>query len=141
MIKEIQDGILAQLGAIAGVKTVDAWQGNTEELLQRPGGLPEMYVIYQGCKYGEDMVIGAVSASLDMTFVVMLLGRNYRGRPQAAEDCFTLIEEVRDKLTAYEPVARCRLWPVAEDLILEQAGTLVYGLEYRIRTEYKKKED
>jgi phage gp37-like protein len=134
MITEIQNDIIDRLKEITSVNTVDAWQGNVEELIRSPQKMPALLVIYQGAVYEESKVIGATIAPHEMSFLIAVFDKNLRGRKEGSEGCYSIIESVRAKLIKYKVLNYGYLWPVREELITIAAGTFVYGLEYKIRT-------
>lgn len=127
MIEEYQTGIIGELADIAGVNTVEAWQGDIEELLKTPQKLPALNVVYRGADFEENQVDGGHA----MNFLIMLVGKNVRSRAAGAASCNTIIEAVRGKLIGYQAAGFDPLWPVSEDLILARGGILVYALNYK----------
>ncbi|MEW6263381.1 MAG: Gp37 family protein [Thermodesulfobacteriota bacterium] len=136
MIAEIQDAIVARLEEIAPPARGDvaAWTGDPEELLSRPTrpGPPALWVIYQGADFEGRKVIGGAQARLDMDWLIVLAAHDLKSRNQGAETAYALIEAVRNKLKGWAAAGYGWLWPVKEDLIAAQGGTLVYGLQYRL---------
>lgn len=133
MIKEIQDSIILKLKEIPEAKTVDVWQGDIEDLLKTPQKMPALWVIYQGCTFNAKEIIGANIAPHDMTFLVVLINRNLKGHKSGSEECYTIIEKIRDALIEHD-TSYGWLWPVKEDLIIVESGILGYGIEYKIET-------
>ncbi len=127
MIEEYQTGIIEELEKITGVNTVDAWQGDIEELLKSPQKLPALNVIYRGAEFEENQTDGGHT----MNFLIMLVGKNFRSRAAGAASCNTIIEAVRGKLIGLQVTGFDALWPVSEDLILARGGILAYALNYR----------
>ncbi len=127
MIEEYQTAIIEELEGISGVNTVDAWQGDIEELLKTPQKLPALNVIYRGADFEEKQTDGGHN----MNFLVMLVAKNFRSRATGAANCNTIIEAVRGKLIGFAAEGFDTLWPVSEDLILARGGILVYALNYQ----------
>lgn len=134
MIDTIQDDILTQLTNVSGVKTVGAWQGDLEDLLAVPLKLPALQVVYRGASFEEKQVMGSNRADHRMEFLIWLLSRNLKSRAEGGETCYTIIEAVRAKLVGRRITGYGMLWPVNEDLVFAEGGTLVYGMTYRIDT-------
>lgn len=134
MIKDIQDSIISKLKEITEVKTVDIWHGDIEDLLKAPQKMPALWIIYQGCTFGDKEIIGDNIASHDMTFLIVILNKNLRGHKSGSEECYQIIEAIRERLIGYD-TAYGWLWPVKEDLIIIESGILGYGLEYKISTQ------
>ena len=132
MLKDIQDNILTQLTGTTGVKTLDVWAGAVEELLKQPQLLPALNLIYQGCGFKEKQVIGANIAPNDMTFMFVITNKNLKSRRTCSEDIYTVIEAVRAKLIGHQIGAYGYLWPVSEELIEAESGTMMYGLIYKV---------
>ncbi|MFA5424692.1 MAG: hypothetical protein WC374_12635, partial [Phycisphaerae bacterium] len=51
MLETIQNNIIAQLTAIVGVKSANAWQGDVDSLLKMPQKMPSLHVVYQGARF------------------------------------------------------------------------------------------
>lgn len=135
MIETIQDGIITQLLTITGIGTVDAWQGNVndlEELLAMPMKLPAVFVIYHAGVYQDKKVIGVNRVDKDTQFMLIAVNKNLKGRAEGASASYTLIETIETKLRGYKVSTYGFLWPVREDLLLALGGILVYGLIYRL---------
>jgi len=131
MIEEIQNNIIAQLATIAGVATVDAWQGDIEDLLKTPQKLPSLHVLYQSAVYETFEQAGEnTSAALD--FLVVLTTQNQKSRRAGSVASYTVIEAVRSQLVGHQIADFDFLRPVREDLITTVGGILVYGLTYRL---------
>lgn len=138
MIEAIQNTIITALQTITGIGTVDAWQGEVDdlsEILQIPQTVPALYVIYHGGAYEDKKVIGANRADEQMRFLIILVNENQRGRKTGAASSYTVIEAVRAKLmglkiTPYPGF----LWPSRDDLLHALGGLQVYGLLYRVKT-------
>lgn len=131
MIETIQNDIIAQLGTIADIATVDAWQGDAEDLLRMPQRLPSLHVIYQGADF-ETFEQAGEHTMVAMEFLVVLTTKNQKGRAAGLASGYALIEAVRGKLIGHQVADYDFLRPVKEDLIAMMSGVLVYGLEYRL---------
>ncbi|MCK9195442.1 MAG: Gp37 family protein [Syntrophales bacterium] len=127
MIDEYQNGIIEQLETITSVKTVDIWQGDIEELLKTPQGLPALNVVYRGADFEEKQTDGGHT----MNFMIILVGKNVRSRKAGVSSCNAIIEAVRGVLIGYQVEGFDKLWPVSEDLMLARGGILVYALNYK----------
>ena len=136
MIKKIQDKIITELQTITEVKMVDVWQGDIEDLIKTPQKMPSLWIIYQGCGFEAKLVIGANIAPHDMTFQIVCINKNLRGAKENSEECYSIIESVREKLIGMDVLTYGYSWPVSEDLIFAGNGILAYGLEYKIGTDY-----
>ena len=134
MIETIQDAIIVQLQKIAAVAGVGVWQGDIEDLLKSPQRLPALNVIYQGADFEEKRVIGQNRADHQMDFLIVLVSRNLKGREAGASEAYTIIEAVRNYLVGHQISPYGWLWPVREDLAAAEGGLLVYGLQYRLKT-------
>ena len=134
MITEIQDDILLQLQGIAGVMTVDEWEGEVEDLIKQPNRFPGVFVIYGGADFSSKSVIGSNRADHTMEFAVIVIARNLRSRTEGARTCYGIIEAVRTKLIGHVIGNYGPLWPVGEELLFVEKGTLAYGLKYELKT-------
>jgi phage gp37-like protein len=134
MIETIQDAIITELEKIDGVKTVGVWQGDIDDLLKAPQRLPALHVIYQGADFEEKTVIGINRADHRMDFLIVLAARNLKSREAGASGAYTIIEAVRNYLIGRQISPYGWLWPVKEDLVMAEGGLLVYGLNYRLKT-------
>lgn len=132
MIEEIQEDIIGRLEEVSGVKTVGVWQGDVDDLLRMPQRLPALHVIYQGADFEEKRTIGGDQPGLALDFLIVLVCKSLRSREAGASSGYSIIEAVRGKLIGYQAGGYDLLWPVKEDLILAEGGTLVYGLNYRM---------
>ncbi len=135
MIKEIQDSIISQLQTVAGIKTVDAWAGDIDDLLKTPKKMPSLQVIYQGCRFQVLKTLGTKRAPHDMRFLVVLIHRSLKDRKTGTEQCYQIIEDVRAKLIKYKIDPYGWLWPESEELIMAEGGIFAYGLEYILKTQ------
>ncbi|PKN71195.1 MAG: hypothetical protein CVU54_01880 [Deltaproteobacteria bacterium HGW-Deltaproteobacteria-12] len=135
MIETIQDDIIAQLAKISGIKSVGTWQGDIDDLLKSPQLLPALAIIYQGADFEKRAVIGINKADLQMSFLIVLVSRNFRSREAGASSAYTIIEASRNYLIGHKIAAYGYLWPVKEELLSAEGGFLVYGLSYRISTD------
>ena len=134
MIETIQDDIITQLQKIATVASVGVWQGDIEDLLKSPQRLPALNVIYHGADFDEKKVIGTNRADHQMDFLIVLVSRNLKSREAGASEAYTIIEAVRNYLIGHQISPYGWLWPVREDLVTAEGGLLVYGLNYRLKT-------
>lgn len=134
MIKEIQENIISKLSEITEAKTVDVWHGDIEDMLKSPQKLPALFSIYQGCGFREKEIIGTSIAPHDMTFLIVLLNRNLKSHKSGSEECYLIIEKIRERLIEYKISPYGWLWPVKEELIIVKSGILGYGLEYKLNT-------
>jgi hypothetical protein len=135
MIETIQDAIITQLLKITGVGSVGVWQGDVEDLLKTPQRLPALNVIYQGAEFDEKKVVGINRADHRMDFLIVLVSKNLKSRDAGASEAYTIIEAVRNYLIGHQISPYGWLWPVREDLVMAEGGLLVYGLNYRLKTE------
>lgn len=137
MITEIQAAIKTALEGVTAAKTVGIWQGDIGDINALPKICPALYVLYQGADYGPRELVGPQArATHNMDFQIILIHTNYRAREDAAADCYAIIETIRGILTAKGLTPYGHLWPIREELITAEAGTIVYGLVYRIETYY-----
>jgi len=134
MIETIQDAIITALETITGVATVGAWQGDIEDLLKTPQRLPALQVIYRGAVFGEKAVIGVNRADHQMSFLVVLVAKNFKSRSAGADSCYTIIDGVRSELVGLKIAPYGFLWPAKEELLMAEGGLLVYGLSYNMNT-------
>jgi len=134
MITTIQGEIIKQLEKITAVASVGVWQGDIEDLLKSPQRLPALNVIYHGADFDEKKVIGTNRADHQMDFLIVLVGRNLKSREAGASEAYTIIEAVRNYLIGHPISPYGWLWPVREDLVMAEGGLLVYGLNYRLKT-------
>jgi phage gp37-like protein len=138
VIETIQDDIVTQLLTITGIGTVDAWQGDIEdmeEILKISQKLPALHVIYHGSGFGEKKTIGANRADNRMRFMIVLVNKNAKSRAAGAASSYTIIEAVRSKLMGHKTSPyQGFLWPLKEDLLLALGGIQVYGLIYFMDT-------
>jgi len=129
ILEAIQDDILAQLGTISQVKTVDAWQGEVSDLLKIPQKLPALNVIYQGGVYEPFSQVGE-NTSAAMDYLIILIVQNQKARKDALLTAYNIIEQTRVKLTGHW-VGEYDFWrPRREELLMAEGSTLVYGLTY-----------
>ena len=134
MIEIIQGVIITQLQKITGVPSIGVWQGEIDDLLKSPQRLPALDVIYQGANFEDKKVIGLNRADHQMDFLIVLVSRNLKSREAGASEAYTIIEAVRNYLVGHQISPYGWLWPVREDLVIAEGGLLVYGLNYRLRT-------
>ena len=132
MLTEIQDALIEKLMEIEAVKLVDAWVGEEEELLTQPARIPALYLVYEGTVFEPKGVIGANLTDSGLSYGVILINKNLQSRRKCSEDCNTIIEAVRAKLTGYEVLTYGWVWPVSEELISAESGNLMYGLRYNV---------
>lgn len=132
MLTEIQDALIDRLQEIGEVKLVDAWLGDLEELLQQPKKLPSLQVVYTGTDFQPKGVIGANLTDSGLAYDIILIHKNLQSRRKCAEECNGIIEAVRAKLVGFQILNYGWIWPESEALLLADAGTLAYGLRYRV---------
>jgi phage gp37-like protein len=140
MIQETVDDIIAALEGTPGVKNGPAqYVGDFDDLVDKPGKLPALWVVYNGATF-EERDTEDVLAPHEMRFTVLLLVKNYRSRADGAEACYPIIEVVRDRLigriVAHEGETIGELWPEREGLVSSTGPLLIYGLRYGMRAEY-----
>lgn len=129
MIEEIQDDILEELRAIPGAGTVDAWQGDIEDLLKTPQKMPSLHVLYQGADF-EPFEQAGECTSAAMDFMIVLMAQNQKSRAAGSVAAYGMIEAVREKLIGHQVADYDFLRPRREELILARGGILAYGMVY-----------
>jgi len=135
MLTEANDLILAQLDALGVFKSVDIYVGDAEDLLKKAAKLPGVFLVYGGAVYIDGPVtLGTDIAATAQTWTVILLSKNLRSKGDGALECYTYIEQIRDALTKFA-VGDGWLWPVREELLLAEKGSLAYGLDFILETE------
>lgn len=132
MLTEIQNTLITRLQEISAVALVDAWLGDEEDLLTQPARVPALYLVYEGTVFEPKGVIGANLTDSGLSYGVILINKNLQSRRKCSEDCNTIIEAVRAKLTGYEVLTYGWAWPVSEELISAESGILMYGLRYGV---------
>lgn len=134
-IEQIEDIIISTIKTVPAIVTeCNTWQGDIADLISQPQRHPAVWVVYQGCTFGEKRVISSNIVMQDMRFVLALIVRNLRSRKDGSRGAYQLIEDIRGRLKgkSLSPLDGY-LWPVKEDLVLLEAGVFAYGLEYMRR--------
>jgi len=131
LITDIVDVIIEQLADIAGVKSVDTWQGEIDEMIKMTKGLPALYVIYQGADW-EPYDQAGDRPSMAPAFMVVVIAQHLKGRAEGAASCNAIMDSVRNQLINCQVADYDFLRPVSEDLILAAGGILAYGMVYRM---------
>jgi phage gp37-like protein len=137
MIQEIIDDIISALVGIPDVVgEIDQFAGDINELAKKPKRLPALWVVYDGADFEDRKVDDGVLVDHTMQFSVVLISKNHRSRADGAEACHGIIEAVRDRLIGLVIGQYGELWPLREHLIAATGPLFVYGLTYRLKTEY-----
>ena len=137
MIQEIIDSIITTLAGIPDVVgEIDQFAGDIDELAKKPKRLPALWVIYDGANFEDRKVMDGVLVDHTMQFSVVVIVKNHRSRADGAEACHNIIEAVRNRLIGLVMGDYGELWPVRENLVAATGPLLVYGLSYRLKTEY-----
>ncbi len=135
MLTEVNDQILAQLESLRVFKRVDIYAGEAEDLLKKATKLPGAFLVYGGAIYPDGPIaLGTSIAATVQTWTVILLSKNLRSEGDGALECYTYIEQIREALTKFA-VGGGWLWPVREELLLAEKGSLAYGLDFILETE------
>ena len=132
MLTEVQDRIITLLGEVSGPALVDSWMGDDIELLTQAAKVPALYLVYAGRVFEAKSTIGSDVAAKDLSFLIVLLNKDLKSRRSCSEACNTIIEAVEAKLKGADILGYGWAWPESEELIHAGAGTLMYGLRYRI---------
>lgn len=133
MISAICADIISAITGLTGVKSVGAWAGDVDSLLQMPQNLPGLYLVYNGADFDEGpATMGTVKVDTDMSFQVLLIVNNPRSPAAAATAAWTIMELVRAALIGRQVLTYDKLWPVKEDLIFSEGGLLVYSMDYTL---------
>lgn len=133
MISAICSDIITAVTGITGVKTVGAWAGDVDALLQLPQNLPGVFVVYQGAQFSEaPATMGTASVDTGMQFQIIVIVHSLKAATDAALTAWTIIEAVRTALIGRQILTYNKLWPTSEDLIFSEGGLLVYGLNYSL---------
>ena len=137
MIQEIIDSIITALDGTPDVTgEIDQFAGDIDELAKKPKRLPALWVVYDGANFEDRKIMDAVQVDHTMQFSVILIVKNHRSRSDGAEACHGIIESVRSRLIGLVMGDYGELWPVRENLVAATGPLLVYGLSYRLKTEY-----
>ena len=129
MLETIQNNIIAELEAIYGIKTVGAWQGDVESLLQMPQKMPSLHVVYQGAKFEPFNQVGEPTIS-SLDYLIILIVQNQKSREDASVAAYTIINAVRNLLIGHQIGAYGFLRPTQEDLLMAAGSIIAYGLTY-----------
>ena len=134
MLETIQNNIIEQLKTIGGVPTVEAWQGDIDDLLKTPQRLPALRVIFQRADFEEKATIGGDQPAVTLTYLIVLVDKHLKSREAGAAACYAIIENTRAALIGHKVPGYDYLWPKQEDLILAEGGVLAYGMTYSMYT-------
>ena len=132
MLIEIQNSIIDALTSLAIFKTVDAWQGDIEELVKLVHKTPSVHVVYSGAEFDSPRIMGDINPPTDMIWSTIIIGQNLRDRKSGAVECYSLVEATRVKLTRFDSGFGW-LWPVSEKLLYSGNGLSAYGCGFRIQ--------
>lgn len=131
MLTEIQTAIIDHLLArIPELRTVDAWQGEIEELVKTAHLLPSVHLAYGSGEYDDQPAcIGGAIARKAMVWNAIITAANRRDRASGTTECYLLVEAVVSALKRFD-TGHGWLWPVREELLYSKHGLSVYGVSF-----------
>jgi phage gp37-like protein len=129
-----EEAIIAALGTIPELKKADTYQGELAEeniaevLLKMP--LPAALTSYSGAKIDGEQARGAARGSASVSFTVYVIGKNLRGKTDAAADVRAILKKVRDALNGLVVGKLMLLWESEQPRIITNTGVCVYAQTY-----------
>lgn len=132
-ILSVEEQIILALKNISELKTVDSYQGDAEDILQKAVKLPAAYVLYGGAapeseisRDGRESWRGKIIVS----FSIFVVGRNFRGRKEASEDVRSALNLIRQTINGLKYEKATLSWQGENLEAITNTGACLYGQAY-----------
>lgn len=130
-IETMEEEILKALGLIASLKKVDSYQGNMDEVVKTgiiP--LPAALTVYGGASIENAAARDGARGKVKVQFSVFVIGKNLRGKKEAAADVRAILNAVRGKLNGWKYENRTLLWQTESLEIMTNLSVCAYEQLY-----------
>lgn len=134
--------ILAALKGIPAFKTVDAWMGDVDDLMEQVQKLPSAHLLMSAAEFDPPATIGAVAAPSETTWSIIVISEQLRDRKTGLVESLVLIESLLAPAVPQAPgdvrgltrlkTSSGHLWPDVVQFLGAKGGKSAYGLKFSL---------
>ena len=133
-IATFEESIITALGTIPELKKVDVYQGelaeeNIAEILAKMP-LPAALTSYAGAKIDGEQARDRARGKASVSFTIYVIGKNLRGKSDAAADVRAILKKTRDALNGLIVNKLMLLWESEQLRIITDTGVCAYAQTY-----------
>jgi hypothetical protein len=132
--------ILAALEEMKVYRTIDVWDGDVADLMNKVQQFPSAHVLLSVGEFDPTTTIGGATCPQELTWSIVVMVENRATRAAGARQALTILEQMLNPATPPSPesppgLVRLNtgaglLWPAVLQFLGSEGGKVMYGFKF-----------